>query len=129
LFVLDELDRLSRDGSGSFLAGLADVARTGIIGYSMGGYGVLSALGAGFTDASVAARNAPPNRLLYERAASNPAFAKQADRRIKAAIAIAPYGGPVGAWDADALTSSATRRACVRCTWGRRDRTGICSPS
>jgi predicted dienelactone hydrolase len=108
LFVLDELDRLSRDGSGSFLAGLADVARTGIIGYSMGGYGVLSALGAGFTDASVAARNAPPNRLLYERAASNPAFAKQADRRIKAAIAIAPYGGPVGAWDADALRAITT---------------------
>ena len=108
LFVLDEIDRLSRGGSGSFLAGLADVSRTAIVGYSMGGYGVLSALGAGFTDASVTAQNAPPNRLLYERAASNPAFAKQADRRIKAAIAIAPYGGAAGAFAADGLRAVTT---------------------
>jgi predicted dienelactone hydrolase len=108
LFALDELDRLSRAGSGSVLAGLADVSRTGIVGYSMGGYGLLSALGAGFTDASVAAQNGPPNRLLHERAASNPAFTKQADRRIKAAIAIAPYGGAVGAWDADGLRAITT---------------------
>ena len=108
LFVLDELDRLSRGGSGSFLAGLADVSRTGIIGYSMGGYGVLSTLGAGFTDASVTAQNAPPNRLLYERAASNPAFAKPADARIKAAIAIAPYGGAAGAFGADGLRAITT---------------------
>jgi predicted dienelactone hydrolase len=103
LFVLDEIDRLSRAASGSFLAGLADVSRTGIIGYSMGGYGVMNTLGAGFSDASITGRNAPPNRLLHERAASNPTFSKQADRRIKAAIAIAPYGGSAGMWDRDAL--------------------------
>ncbi len=103
LFVLEELDRLSRAGSGSFLAGLADVTRTGVIGYSMGGYGVMNVLGAGFSDASITARNAPPNRLLAERAASNPAYPKQADPRIKAAIAIAPYGGASGAWTPDAL--------------------------
>ena len=40
LFVLNELDRLGRPGSGSFLEGLVDASRTGIIGYSMGGYGV-----------------------------------------------------------------------------------------
>lgn len=108
LFVLDELDRLTRAGSGSFLAGLADVSRTGIIGYSMGGYGVLSTLGAGFTDASVTAQNAPPNRLLYERAASNAAFVPQADRRIKAAVAIAPYGGAAGAFGADGLRAITT---------------------
>ena len=108
LFVLAELDRLSRPGSGSFLAGLADVSRTGLVGYSMGGYGVMSTLGAGFADASIAGRDAPPNRLLYERAASNPAFSKQADRRIKAAIAIAPYGGRVGVWDADGLRAITT---------------------
>jgi predicted dienelactone hydrolase len=69
---------------------------------------VLSALGAGFSDASLATRNAPPNRLLYERAASNPAFVKQADRRIKAAVVIAPYGGSAGMWDADALHAITT---------------------
>jgi len=108
LFVLEELGRLSRAGSGSVLAGLADASRTGIIGYSMGGYGVMNALGAGFSDSSITARNAPPNRLLHERAASNPAFAKQADRRIKAAVAIAPYGGAAGTWDADALRAITT---------------------
>jgi len=108
LFVLEQLDRLSRTGSGSFLAGLADVSRTGIIGYSMGGYGVMNTLGAGFSDASITGRNAPPNRLLYERAASNPAFAKQADRRIKAGIAIAPYGGAAGAFAADGLRAITT---------------------
>ena len=37
LFVLNEIDRLGKPGSGSFLAGLVDAARAGIIGYSMGG--------------------------------------------------------------------------------------------
>ncbi|MCK7533803.1 MAG: hypothetical protein MZV63_23620 [Marinilabiliales bacterium] len=68
---------------------------------SMGGYGVLSTLGAGFADASITATNAPPNRLLLERAASKPGIMKQADRRIKAAIAIAPYGGAVGMRDTE----------------------------
>jgi predicted dienelactone hydrolase len=108
LFVLDELDRLSRTGSGSFLAGLADVSRTGLVGYSMGGYGVLSTLGAGFADTTLTARNAPPNRLLFERAASNPAFARRADARIRAAVAIAPYGGAVGTWDAEGLRAITT---------------------
>lgn len=108
LFVLDEIDRLSRRSSGSFLAGLADASRTGLVGYSMGGYGVLSSLGAGFSDAAVTSRGAPPNRLLFERAASNPAFAKGADPRIKVAIAIAPYGGAVGAWDAEGLRAITT---------------------
>lgn len=107
-FVLEEIDRLSRAGSGSFLAGLADASRTGLVGYSMGGYGALIGLGAGVTDAAVAAPNAPPNRLLYERAASNPAFPKRADPRVKAAIVIAPYGGALGAWDAEGLRAIAT---------------------
>jgi predicted dienelactone hydrolase len=108
LFVLDEIDRLARRTSGSFLAGLVDASRTGLVGYSMGGYGVLSSLGAGFSDAAVAARSAPPNRLLFERAASNPAFAKRADARIKAAVAIAPYGGAAGTWDAEGLGAITT---------------------
>jgi len=68
----------------------------------------MSTLGAGFSDASITGRNAPPNRLLYERAVSNPTFSKQADRRIKAAIAIAPYGGSAGMWDRDALAAVTT---------------------
>ena len=42
LFVLNEMERLGRPGSGSFLAGRLDASRTGIVGYSMGGYGVVN---------------------------------------------------------------------------------------
>jgi predicted dienelactone hydrolase len=108
LFVLDQIDRLSRPGSGSFLAGIADASRTAIVGYSMGGYGLMNTLGAGFSDAAVAAPTAPPNRLLFERAASNPAFSKKADPRIKAAIALAPWGMPAGTWDAEGLRAVTT---------------------
>ena len=108
LFALDELDRLSRPASGSFLAGLADASRTAIAGYSMGGYGLISVLGAGFSDAAVSGPNAPPGRLLYERAASNPKFSRRADPRIKAAIALAPWGYPAGTWEAAALKSITT---------------------
>jgi predicted dienelactone hydrolase len=108
LFVLNELDRLSRAGSGSFLAGLVDTSRTAIVGYSMGGYGLMNVLGAGFTDASVSGRDAPPNRLLFERAASNPAYPRRADPRIKAAIALAPWGLPAGYWDAEGLEAITT---------------------
>ncbi len=52
LFVLNEIDRLSKPGSGSFLAGLVDATRAGIIGYSMGGYGVVNVIGGGYSAAS-----------------------------------------------------------------------------
>lgn len=103
LFVLNEIDRLSRAGSDHFLAGLVDASRTGIIGYSMGGYGVVNVIGGGYSDASVNGAQAPPNRLLAERAASNPAYQKARDSRIKAAIAVGPWGMQGGFWDADGL--------------------------
>lgn len=108
LFVLDEMARLARADSGSFLAGVVDASRTAIVGYSMGGYGLMNVLGAGFSDASVDGRNAPPNRLLFERAASNPQFPRRADGRIKAGIALAPWGLPAGAWTPEALKSITT---------------------
>jgi predicted dienelactone hydrolase len=103
LFVLREVDRLGEAGSGTFLAGALDASRTGLIGYSMGGYGAINSIGGGYTDASVTAQNAPPNRLLAERAASNPAYRASLDPRIRAAIAIAPWGMQTGYWDAEGL--------------------------
>ncbi len=103
LFVLDEIDRLGRRGSGSFLAGLVDAGRTGIIGYSMGGYGVVNVIGGGYSAASVNGAQAPPNKLLAARAASNPAYQQARDPRIKAAIAVGPWGMQGGYWDADGL--------------------------
>ena len=103
LFVLNEIDRLSKAGSGSFLAGLVDATRTGIIGYSMGGYGVVNTIGGGYSAASATFSNAPPNKMLAERGAANPEYQKARDARIKAAIAIGPWGMQGGFWDAEGL--------------------------
>jgi len=108
LFVLNEIDRLGKKGSGSFLAGLVDASRTGIVGYSMGGYGVVNVIGGGYSKASETGNTAPPNRLLAERGAAHPAYAKSMDSRIKAAIAIGPWGMQGGFWDADGLAGIKT---------------------
>ncbi|POR03071.1 hypothetical protein AU468_05815 [Alkalispirochaeta sphaeroplastigenens] len=101
-FVLHEVDRLSREGAGTFLEGLVDPERTGIIGYSMGGYGVLNALGAGLSDAVLEADFAPPG-ALQDRLASFPGYSETVDPRVRAAVVIAPWGVQVGLWDAPAL--------------------------
>jgi predicted dienelactone hydrolase len=101
LFVLNEMDRLSR--TGNTFAGVIDASRTGIIGYSMGGYGVVNVIGGGYSAASASLQNAPPNKLLAERGAANPEYQKSRDERIKAAIAIGPWGMQGGFWDAEGL--------------------------
>jgi predicted dienelactone hydrolase len=103
LFVLNEVARLARNGSGSFLSGLVDTNRIGIVGYSMGGYGVVNVVGGGYSKAVEAQNGAPPNRLLADRGAANPDYQKSMDPRIKAAVAIAPWGMAGGFWDADGL--------------------------
>jgi predicted dienelactone hydrolase len=108
LFVLNEMERLGRQASGSFLSGLVDASRTGLVGYSMGGYGVVNVVGGGYSVASETASGAPPNRLLAERGASNPAYRKSLDARIKAAIAIGPWGMQGGFWDAEGLAGIRT---------------------
>ena len=103
LFVLNEIDRLSKPGSGSFLAGVVDATRAGIIGYSMGGYGVVNVIGGGYSAASATFNAAPPNNMLAERGAANPDYQQARDPRIKAAIAIGPWGMQGGFWDAEGL--------------------------
>lgn len=104
LFVLNAIERLNGLGSGSFLTAMVDTSRTGIIGYSMGGYGVVNVIGGGYSAASAKGRNAPPNLLLAERGAASATFQKSRDARIKAAIAIGPWGMQGGFWDAEGLT-------------------------
>jgi predicted dienelactone hydrolase len=103
LFVLKEMARLSDPNSGSFLSGLVDTTRTGLVGYSMGGYGVVNAIGGGFSKTSEILPIAPPNRLLSERGAENGEYRKTIDPRIKAAVAIGPWGMTAGFWDAEGL--------------------------
>ena len=102
LFTIDEIARLSH-APGTFLNGLVDAERAGLVGYSMGGYGVLNVIGAGYSKAIEALEAAPPNRMLADRGESNAEYLKSTDPRIKAAIAIAPWGMPAGFWTAEAL--------------------------
>jgi len=108
LLVLREIARLSPAGSGSFLAGRVDATRTGVIGYSMGGYGVVNLIGGGFSEAAVTMTAAPPQRLLAERAAASPQYRETLDPRIKATVAIGPWGMQAGYWDAEGLAGIRT---------------------
>ncbi len=108
LFVVNELARLGAAGSGSFLAGRVDATRTGLVGYSMGGYGVVNVIGGGYRSAAAAFPAAPPNRLLLERSADTPAYKQSGDARIKAAVAIGPWGMQAGYWDEAGLAGIRT---------------------
>ena len=101
-FVIDELARLGAD-RGSFLNGHVDAAQTAVIGYSMGGYGLINLIGGGFSERGITASSAPPDRLLAERGAASAAYRSSIDARVKAAIAIGPWGMQTGYWDAEGL--------------------------
>lgn len=77
LFVLREMAALNAgsatDALGGVLKGMVNADATGLIGYSMGGYGAINTVGGGFTAASVASPLAPPNSALAVRQAGNPA--------------------------------------------------------
>ena len=108
LFVLNEMERLGKAGAGSFLSGRLDASRTGLVGYSMGGYGAVNVVGGGYSKASETIAGAPPNKLLAARGAASPEYRKTIDPRIKAVIAIAPWGMQGGFWDAEGLKGIAT---------------------
>ena len=105
-FVLDDLIRraaLPRDPLGQSI----DAAQIGLVGYSMGGFGVLGAAGLDYAPASpVLDRLPPPARaqVLESQTAGKPLAA-----RIKAVVAIAPFGGSpdVRVWSEAALAAFA----------------------
>lgn len=104
-FVLNEMASLGKDGSKDQLAGLIDSENTGIVGYSMGGYGVLNVAGAGYADGlgqfftGMTGGSSAISKLL----ASNPEYKGGKDNRIKAVVAFAPWGMERGVWDAEGL--------------------------
>lgn len=102
LFVLNVLARLNED-SASFLYGLVDTHNTGIIGYSMGGYGAVITAGGGVTESSVAFPFSPPFGTLGIHQAGSDSHNNLVDSRIKTAIAIAPWGRNFGFFDAASL--------------------------
>jgi predicted dienelactone hydrolase len=101
-FVIQRMAELSADQN-HFLAGLVDAEHTGVLGYSMGGYGLINNLGAGFSDMAVQSPAAPANDLLVLHAASNSHYRDSLDPRIKAGFAVAPWGMAEGVWHSEAL--------------------------
>ncbi|NNE75500.1 MAG: dienelactone hydrolase, partial [Pricia sp.] len=104
-FVLDEMARLGNSDSGDELSGLINSDNTGIVGYSMGGYGVLNVAGAGYSDGMTAffGQMTGGSSAINSLAASNPEYQNQLDSRIKAVVAFAPWGMERGVWDAEGL--------------------------
>jgi len=106
LFVLNAMAQMGR--SDAVFRGLVDADHTGLIGYSMGGFGALNTVGAGFTAASVRFAWGTPDGALAVRQAGNPEYLASMDARIKAVVAFAPWGWNAGFWDAAGLSGIRT---------------------
>lgn len=105
LFVINQVAELSTPISKNFLSGLVDANNTGLIGYSMGGYGVLNAAGAGYSSKldSFFMTTTEGSKALKVRTTNHPDFKASYDPRIKAVVAFAPWGMQRGVWDAEGL--------------------------
>ncbi|MEM7520644.1 MAG: dienelactone hydrolase [Pseudomonadota bacterium] len=102
LFVLEELSKMAAQGGA--LEGLYDAGNTGLIGYSMGGYGAIITAGGGVTQASVDYPWGGPLGTLGVHLAGSETHRALPDPRIKTAVAIGPWGMNTGFWDAAGLS-------------------------
>lgn len=104
-FVLDEMENLDKEDSNSELKGLIDAQNAAIIGYSMGGYGVLNVGGAGYSDvlAEIFKGMTGGSTAISVHLASNALYQQKKDERIKAIVAFAPWGMERGVWDSQGL--------------------------
>ncbi|WP_373513615.1 alpha/beta hydrolase family protein [Persicitalea sp.] len=105
LFVLNQMADLGKSGSKDQLAGLIDATNTGLVGYSMGGYGVLNVAGAGYSEAFAKAFGGMTggSQSIEVRTTQNAEYEKSFDPRIKAVVAFAPWGMERGVWDSESL--------------------------
>ena len=97
-FVIDQMAALPGP-----LGDIVDADTTGVIGYSMGGYGAMIFGGAGVTQASTEYAWGTPNGLLARHLSGSDSHAGLADDRVKAIIAIGPWGMNTGFWNAEGL--------------------------
>jgi predicted dienelactone hydrolase len=104
-FVINEMEKLGAKGSKNKLKNLVDARNTAIIGYSMGGYGVLNVGGAGYSDALAGFFTGMTggSTSILVNTANNEEYKKLVDDRIKAIVAFAPWGMERGVWDAEGL--------------------------
>ncbi len=97
-FALDEIGRLAASGS-SFLSGIADTSEAGLIGYSMGGYGAVISAGGGISPVVANDPEVCPDGILAVHVAGH----AKPDPRLKAVIAIAPWGMERNVWNGEGL--------------------------
>ncbi|SHI82443.1 Predicted dienelactone hydrolase [Palleronia salina] len=98
-FVLDQMAGLEGD-----LGAIIDGDTAGLIGYSMGGYGALIFAGAGLDAAPLDLAYAPPGGLLEELQVGADLHESLSDERLKAVIAIGPWGRNRDFWSAEGLS-------------------------
>ncbi|WP_189799377.1 dienelactone hydrolase [Tateyamaria sp. syn59] len=97
-FVLDHMAGLTGP-----IGDIIDANNTGVIGYSMGGYGALIFGGAGVTQASTEFSWGAPNGLLEAHLEQSESHEALMDSRVKAIIAVGPWGNNAGFWDASGV--------------------------
>ncbi|WP_424004328.1 alpha/beta hydrolase family protein [Maribacter sp. IgM3_T14_3] len=104
-FVINEMEKLGAKGSKNKIEGLVDANNTAIIGYSMGGYGVLNVGGAGYSAGlgQFFTGMTGGSTAISVNTAGNAEYEKLADARIKAIVAFAPWGMERGVWDVEGL--------------------------
>lgn len=102
LFVLDQMAQMNDDAA-SGMAGRIDAENTGLLGYSMGGYGAIVTAGGGVTETSVGYPWGGPQGTLGIHQAGSETHEALPDPRIKTAVAIGPWGMNTGFWDAEGL--------------------------
>ena len=93
-FVIDQMAAMETE-----LGQIIDTDAVGVIGYSMGGYGALIFGGAGVTQASTEYSWGTPNGLLERHLAGSESHEALVDPRVRAIIAIGPWGRNAGFWD------------------------------
>jgi predicted dienelactone hydrolase len=105
LFILNQVADLGKANGKSFLSGFVDADNTALVGYSMGGYGVLNASGAGYAEPATKffGLMAGGSKAIEVRTANNADYKASQDSRIKAVVAFAPWGMERGVWDAEGL--------------------------
>ena len=103
LFTVGALEELAGQ-PGHFLNGILDAANVAIIGYSMGGYGVLASAGAGYSASSMA-HGMVPGGYFSDWEAGSPKYQARLRKEVKAVVAISPWGSqpPYNSWDAEGL--------------------------
>lgn len=102
-FVINEMTNLGHTDQS--LKGKMDSDNIAIIGYSMGGYGVLNVAGAGYSEMFEKGfqQFTAGSKLLSPLVYGSDEYKGEVDSRIKAVVAFAPWGMERAAWSAESL--------------------------